>query len=125
MNRQKIIVVTIAVMVGLLHFVTGPDYQGPARTFVNGYLIDILLPFAMFLVFGVANQTVINSALIRGVLVFLVGAIAEVCQYFDIQFLGSTFDILDFVMYGVGVLLGMVFEGQVLSRLATASDRQN
>jgi hypothetical protein len=53
MNR-KVVVVLIALAVGLLHFLTGPGYRGPLPWFVNGYLIDILLPFAMFLVLGVA-----------------------------------------------------------------------
>ncbi len=44
--RVKTLVVAVALAVGLLHFVTGPNYHGPFRVFVNGYLIDILLPLA-------------------------------------------------------------------------------
>jgi len=123
-NRQKIIVVAIAVFVGLLHFVTGPNYQGPARAFVNGHLIDILLPFSMYLVFGVADQQVIKSPALRGLLVFMVGATAEIFQYFDVPVLGSTFDILDFLMYGLGVILGGLFEKIILARAGSETMNQ-
>ena len=51
------LVAVIAIGLGLLHFLTGSDYRGPFPLFVNGYMIDILLPFAMVLVLGVANLT--------------------------------------------------------------------
>ena len=60
---RKVIVVCIAVLVGLLHFLTGPGYHGLFPTFVNGYMIDILLPFAMYLVLGVAEQSLLRSGI--------------------------------------------------------------
>lgn len=50
MNMQsprKWITVVISLMVGALQFVTGEDYQGPFPLFVNGYMIDILLPMTL------------------------------------------------------------------------------
>ena len=38
----KQVVVGICLVVGLLHFVAGPGYDGPWPGFVRGYLIDIL-----------------------------------------------------------------------------------
>jgi hypothetical protein len=114
---RKAIVVAIALFVASLHFVTGPGYRGPAREFVNGYLIDLLLPFAMFLVSGVAAHSVLRSPLLRAVAVFSVGAFAETLQAFDVEVLGSTFDPLDYLMYALGVLGGVAFERIALSRL--------
>ena len=65
--NRKIIVVFIAVVVGLLHFLTGPGYRGPFPSFINGYMIDILLPFAMYLVMGIANKSIIRGDVARGV----------------------------------------------------------
>ena len=75
--KRKIVVVLIAVAVGLLHFLTGPGYRGPVPGFVNGYMIDILLPFAMVLVLGIANQSVLRSGIARGGFVFAIGAVTE------------------------------------------------
>jgi hypothetical protein len=108
--NQKIVVVCIAVFVGLLHFVTGPGYSGPFPGFVNGYLIDILLPFSMYLVIGVARIAILKSAISRALLVFAVGAATETMQYFGVPIFGRTFDPLDYLMFAVGIGLAVVFE---------------
>jgi hypothetical protein len=109
--------VCIAVAVGLLHFLTGPGYRGPFPVFVNGYMIDILLPFAMYLVLGIANQSILRSGVARGGFVFAVGAVTETLQYFGVPIFGRTFDLLDYLMYGIGIGLAALFEGVVLSRI--------
>ena len=116
-SPRKVIVVSIAVAVGLLHFLTGPRYRGPFPAFVNGYMIDILLPFVMYLVLGVAEQPILRGGIARGVLVFAIGAVTETLQYFDVPIFGQTFDLLDYLMFGVGIGLAALFETLVLSRI--------
>lgn len=115
--NRKVIVVFIAVVVGLLHFLTGPRYRGPFPVFVNSYMIDILLPFAMYLVLGVAKRTILRSGIARGVFVFAIGAVTETLQFFGVPIFGRTFDLLDYLMFGVGIGLAVVFERIVLSRI--------
>jgi len=115
--NRKLIVVFIAVVVGLLHFLTGPRYRGPFPAFINGYMIDILLPFAMYLVLGVANQSILRSGVARGVFVFAIGTITETLQYFGVPIFGRTFDLLDYLMFGIGIGLAAIFEWIVLSRI--------
>jgi len=117
--NRKVIVVFIAVVVGLLHFLTGPRYRGPFPTFVNGYMIDILLPFAMYLVLGVSKQSILRSGIARGVFVFSIGAITETLQYFGVPIFGQTFDLLDYLMFGFGIGLAIIFEMYVLSIIPT------
>ena len=122
--NRNVIVVLIALAVGLLHFVTGPEYRGPLPLFVNGYLIDILLPFAMFLVLGIADQSILRSWVARGAAVFAVGAVTETLQYFGVPIFGRTFDWLDYLMFGMGIGLAAIFERFVLSRVpATAASQ--
>ena len=89
--RQKQIVTGICIVVGGLHFVTGSNYNGPLTTFVNGYLIDILLPFAMYLLLGVQNVRQFHGKMMRFFLVFGVGAVSETLQYFGVEIFGRTF----------------------------------
>jgi hypothetical protein len=115
--NRKTIVVVIAVVVGLLHFLTGPRYHGPCQTFVNGYMIDILLPFAMYLLLGIIKGKILLNSVARGTFVFAVGAVTETLQYFNVPIFGQTFDLLDYLMFGIGILLGIIFENIVLSRI--------
>jgi hypothetical protein len=112
---QKLIVVVVCLVVGGLHVVTGPGYRGPFPAFVNGYLIDLLLPFAMCLLLGIQKSQVLRGKTLRFVLVFGVGFITESLQYFGVPFFGRTFDPLDYLMSGAGVAGAFVFEWAVLS----------
>jgi hypothetical protein len=115
--RRKFIVVCFALGVGALHFVTGPGYHGPFRVFVNSYLIDILLPTAMFLLLGVSQIPGLNTAVRRGLIVFAVGAGTETLQWTGVEIFGRIFDPLDYLMYASGILLGWILERTALSRL--------
>ncbi|NNE33786.1 MAG: hypothetical protein HKN13_01020 [Rhodothermales bacterium] len=117
--RRKLLIVGICLFVGGLHFVTGENYDGPFPAFVSGYLIDILLPFAMYLLLGVQNLKSLQKKPLRVFLVFGVGAVSETLQYFGIPLFGRTFDPLDYVMFLVGIAGAVMFESLVLSRLAS------
>jgi hypothetical protein len=104
-------------MVGALHFVTGEDYQGPFPLFVNGYLIDILLPMTLVLLMGLFGNRVIRSAFFRAGAVFGFGCIVEASQYFGRPFFGSTFDPLDILAYAGGVTLGLLLDLVIFPRL--------
>jgi hypothetical protein len=46
---KRLVITGFALIVAMLHFIKGENYQGPFPIFVNGYLIDILLPMALYL----------------------------------------------------------------------------
>lgn len=106
----KHIVVGICLGVALLHLVAGPGYSGPWPRFVRGYLIDILLPFALYLLLGVSWRVLADSRLARSLLVLAVGGAVEGLQYLGLPVFGSTFDPLDLVMYALGVSGGVIAE---------------
>lgn len=108
--NQKTITTLIALTVGLLHFVTGESYRGPFPVFVNGYLIDILLPMVLYLLIGLFEARWIRSPIFRAVAVFLFGCAVETSQYLGYPFFGSTFDPLDILAYAGGVLLGVFLD---------------
>lgn len=110
MTAKKITVTLIALTVGLLHFVTGENYHGPLPVFVNGYLIDILLPMALYLLIGLFETKWIRSILFRATSVFFFGCIVETSQYLGYPLFGSTFDPMDILAYAGGVLLGVFLD---------------
>jgi len=116
---RKAVIVAIALFVGALHFIVGPDYEGPFHVFIHSYLIDILLPFSMYLLAGLVKHPLLGARCTRAISVFAVGVTVETLQYFGIDFLGRTFDPMDIVMYGIGVFSGIAFEGVILNQLPT------
>ena len=107
---KKLIIVSIALMVGALHFITGEQYQGPFPVFVNGYLIDVLLPMELYLLMSLFQNKIIRSPFFRACAVFGFGCFVEASQYYGHPIFGSTFDPFDVLAYAGGVLLGMLFD---------------
>jgi len=114
---RKIVFTAIALAVGLLHVVTGENYRGPFPVFVNGYMIDILLPMALYLLMGLFKAKWIRFTFFRTAVVFLLGCIVETSQYFGYPLFGSTFDPLDILAYAGGVLLGIFLDLVLFPRL--------
>jgi len=107
---KRTIVTLIALSVGLLHFVTGENYRGPFPVFVNGYLIDILLPMTMVLLLGLVQIQSVQAPLFRATAVFLFGCVVETSQYLGYPLFGNTFDLLDILAYAVGTCLGLILD---------------
>jgi hypothetical protein len=114
---RKTIITSIALAVGALHFITGKEYQGPFPNFVNGYLIDILLPMTLFLLMSLFQNQVIRSAPFRACVVFGFGCFVEASQYFGRPIFGSTYDLLDILAYAGGIALGALFDLVLFPRL--------
>ncbi len=113
------IIVAISLFVGLLHFVIGPDYQGILKHFIRGYLIDILLPLNLYLLLQIAlrkNISVKKARIISAIFTAVFGTIVEILQLYKIEFLGSTFDPCDLIMYVFGIGLGIVIDLTVIEK---------
>jgi hypothetical protein len=109
------IIVAIQLPIAGLHFVTGSRYAGPFPVFVNGYLLDILLPLGFYFLLCMPNirPTVLHRWYARCILVFTAATGAELAQYHGIDLFGSTFDPLDIVMYGTGVIIAAILDTRV------------
>lgn len=118
-KKSTYIIVSISIFVALLHFITGPDYQGIFRHFIRGYLIDILLPVNLYLLMQISlrKKASVNKARIIGaVFTFAFGSMVEILQFFGIEFLGSTYDPWDILMYAIGTGLGIIIDLTILDR---------
>lgn len=113
---KRLTITVIALTVGALHFVTGKNYQGSFPGFVNGYLIDILLPMVLFLLMSLFQNKIIRSPLFRACAVFGFGCFVEAFQYFGRPLFGSTFDPLDILAYAGGVMLGALLDLLIFPR---------
>jgi hypothetical protein len=116
-SRKMVVVVCLVVPIALLHFFTGSAYRGPWPEFVNGYLLDILVPFAFYSLLVLPEMPLLKPWPVKALLVFGAGASVEIAQYFGAPILGRTFDPLDFVMYGLGIGLAAFVDVMVFPRV--------
>ncbi len=118
-RRKAMVIVAIMVPIALLHFVTGPQYAGPFRDFVNGYLIDIVLPMGVYFLLTPQDEkiTVLAPWYAKAIPVFLLGVVVETLQYYGIPLFGRTFDPLDYLAYGAGVVLAVLLDCLLFPRI--------
>jgi hypothetical protein len=120
-NRKSVyIIVAVSLFVGLLHFITGPDYKGPFPEFVQGYLIDLLLPMNLYLLLQVGGRKHFSKRTTRiaaGLFTVGFGTMVELLQYYKIDFLGSTYDPWDIVMYVTGTAAGILIDLTLIEKL--------
>lgn len=114
--KKRFLITVIALVVAALHFIKDRIFQGQLRVFVNGYMIDILLPMTLFLLMGLFQNKTIRSPLFRACAVFGFGCFVEATQYFGRPIFGSTFDPFDILAYAGGVLLGIFLDLVVFPR---------
>lgn len=115
--KRRFLITAIALIVAALHFLKGGIFQGQFHVFVNGYMIDILLPMTIFLLMGLFQNRIIRASLFRAGAVFGFGCFVEAAQYFDRPIFGSTFDPLDILAYAGGVLLGVLLDLVLFPRI--------
>ena len=111
--RKRVVVVSVMIPITLLHFLTGSNYKGPYPHFVNGYLLDILVPFGFYILLCLP----LRNWIIKGGLVFGAASLVEITQLFGAPIFGRTFDPLDFIMYAIGVTLAAVLDTMVFPQI--------
>jgi len=119
-SRRRAVIFSIVVLIAVVHiFRIGSYLQGELYNFYYSYFSDFILPFGCyFLLCATALQMpILRCWEAKLAIAFLMPSIAETCQYFGITVLGSTFDPLDYFMYGIGAMSAVVVDTQVFSRI--------
>lgn len=117
MKGKTAVTLAICLIVALLFFVTGPNYSGPFPVFVNSYLLDLLLPFALYLLLSLFEAPLFRDWFIKAILIFSLGAFVELAQYLEVPLLGSTFDPWDFAFYAAGIALAIFCDADLFPKL--------
>jgi hypothetical protein len=122
--KKIMLVAGVNILIALLHFVTGPQYKGPLPGFVNGYLLDILIPLGFYLLLCLQKPELFNHWPVKAIPIFAAATAVEITQYFGMPILGQTFDPVDIVMYGVGVAIAVVLDTVILPRMVAFWEAQ-
>lgn len=115
---KKIVIVIIMLLIALLHFVKGGHiWGGPFAIFWNGYMFDVVVPFGFYFLLCLIDTSPFKYWIFRGSIIFTAASCVEIAQYNGAQIFGSTFDPFDFPMYGIGVILAIIFDLIVFPRI--------
>lgn len=62
------------------------------------------------------NISVNKARIISAIFTFAFGTIVEILQFYEIEFLGRTYDLWDIVMYGIGIGVGIVIDLTIIDK---------
>ncbi|MFN2166557.1 MAG: hypothetical protein ACK2U9_09890 [Anaerolineae bacterium] len=119
-SRRHAVVFSIMILIAVIHiFRIGSYLEGELHDLYYSYFSDSVLPFGCYFLLCATEEQVpvLRRWEVKSAIAFLLPSIAETCQYFGISVLGSTFDLLDYLMYGIGALSAAVVDTQVFSRV--------
>jgi hypothetical protein len=120
-NAYKIVVIVgIQLILAAIHiFRLGQLFDGTLYNLYYGYASDIMLPFGAYFLLGINEFSIplLRSWWSKALIVFTAPTACEIAQYFGIYAFGVTFDPLDILMYGVGVMLAAALDMQVFPRI--------
>jgi hypothetical protein len=119
-SRRLAVIFSIVILIAVAHvFRIGSYLEGESYDLYYSYFSDFVLPFACYYLLCAEESwmPILRRWEAKSAIAFLVPSIAETCQYFGLPVLGSTFDPLDFLMYGFGAILAAVVDTQLFSRI--------
>jgi hypothetical protein len=118
--RRHAVIFSIMGLIAAVHiFRIGSYLPGELYNLYYSYFSDFILPFGCYFLLCASELQipVLRHWKAKLAIAFLMPSIAETCQYFGIPVLGSTFDLLDYFMYGTGAMSAVVVDTQVFSRI--------
>ena len=114
------VVIPVILVIALIHvFRVGTYLDGTLFALYYSYFSDIIIPFGMYFLLCLNEVSIrfLQDWRVKALLVFAIASLAEVMQAFGVPLLGQTFDPLDFVMFGVGVLLAAFVDAVLFDRV--------
>lgn len=118
--KRRIVIVSIALFIGALHlFRAGSYLPDDIYKVYRSYFSDIFIPIAFYFLLCALEFMMpqMKSWKVKLAVTFLLPSFAETCQAFGIPLLGSTFDPLDYLMYGIGAASACLIETQLFPKV--------
>ncbi len=114
------LVISIQLVIAAIHaFRLGQIFEGNLYNLYYSYFSDFILPFGTYFLLSANEYSIpfLRHWSVKALAVFSAATLAEILQYFGVYALGVTFDPVDILMYGCGVILAANVDTQVFSRM--------
>jgi len=82
-----------------------------------GYFSDIVIPFGLYFLLSLNDTAipVLRRWYVKAGIVFSLASFTEICQFFGFEALGVTFDPVDILAFGTGVLIAAFVDVKVFA----------
>ena len=118
-RNRMIIGFSILTGIALIHiFRVGQYLKGDLFTYYYSYASDIMIPFGLYFLLCINESTIrfFRKWYVKALFVFGITTIIEILQLFGVYIVGVTFDILDILMYAIGVMIAVLSDRLILKR---------
>ncbi len=105
--------------IGAMHgFRIGQYLNGELYIYYYSFASDLVLPIGSYFMLCMVEIQFrfLRNWIIKALIVFAVMTFSEIMQIFGFYFFGVTFDILDILMFGMGVLIAVFIDKQIFER---------
>ncbi|NOY06652.1 MAG: hypothetical protein GXO82_08505 [Chlorobi bacterium] len=113
-----LIVILIQVIIALIHvFRLGQVFNGQMYNLYYSYFSDLILPFGFYFLLSIneASIPVLRQWYVKAGIIFSLATITEIGQLFGLYVLGVTFDPIDILMFGAGVLIAAFVDVKIFA----------
>ena len=115
---RVIVAVSILLIIAAIHaFRLGSYVDSDSKILYYSYFSDVTIPFGIYFLFCLNEIQIklFRPWLIKLIIVFGFSTLSEILQFFDIYFLGETFDPYDIIAFAIGTGLAVFFDIVIFS----------
>jgi len=108
--QKMMVAITVILFIAAIHiFRVGTYLSGKLFILYYSFFSDIVIPIGIYFMLCINAVSIpyLKNWKTKAAIVFVIAAVTEIAQAFGIPILGSTFDPLDFVMFGVGIFIAI------------------
>jgi len=108
--RRMAVAILVILLIAAIHiFRVGSFLSGRLFVLYYSFFSDIVIPIAIYFLLCINDITLpfLKGWRTKATLVFLIATATEIAQGIGIPLLGNTFDIVDFVMFGIGTVIAV------------------
>jgi len=117
-NKRVVLVVVLELIIASFFIIGAGWASRSVYILFHSYFADIFLPFGFYFLLSIKGNKsrYLNTLWKKSAAIFALTATSETLQYFGIYALARVFDPIDYVMYGLGVLLAAFVDRIIFTR---------
>ena len=108
--HKVIVALAVILFIAAIHiFRVGTYFSGRLFILYYSFFSDIVIPIGIYFMLCINELSIpyLKNWIIKAAIVFVIAAATEIAQAFGVPIFGSTFDPLDFVMFGLGIFIAI------------------